>query len=253
MKEQKKLTIQMSIFAFIIFICFGIIILTEKMAPYYSYKIDEKLNKYLKENYASIINELEIGNTNYKNTEYQLKIASAQNSNLYFYLKYSNKKITDTYQEDYLKGKTLLTNTSNSIAEELEKKYKKNFKITILTTLDNFSNQTKEKIIKEENVSSLPIYTLETDLIIPMEIENIIKEINSLHNTLQQDNVNPKNYNFIIIDKNKKQKTLKINNLSKDIIENNEILTTIIYDIINDNDDSNILNKYNITYEQIKE
>ena len=90
-KQQKKLTLQMGIFSFIIFVAFGVIIVTEKTAPYFSYRIDEKFNKYLQTNYTSIINEFDIGKTNYKKTKYQLKITSNENKNLYFYLKYSNK------------------------------------------------------------------------------------------------------------------------------------------------------------------
>ncbi len=250
MKEQKKLTIGMSIFAFIIFVAFGIIIVTEKSAPYFSPRIDKKLNEYLKDNYTSVINELNIGNTNYKNTEYQLKITSFENENLYFYLKYSNKKITDTYKEDYLEGKTLLTKISTDLEEELNKKYNQNFKVTFITTLDKFSKQVKEKIIKEENISSLSIYTLESEITSSWNSEAITLEIQSFYNTLKQDNINPKIYNITINDSNKENKSIKINNLSKEIIENNETLITIINDIINGKN-SDILDQNNITYKQI--
>lgn len=252
MKRQKRLTIEMTIFVFIISICFGIIVLTEKIAPYFSPKIDKKLNKYLKENYTSIISELKIGNTNYKDTAYQLKISSTKNENLYFNLKYSDQKITDTYQEDYLEGKTLLSKLSSNAEKELSKKYNKEVKITILTTLNKFSDQIKKKIINEESITSLPIYSLETDLSTKWDKESISTEIITFHHKLLQDNITPKNYNLIIVDKNKINKSIKINNLTKEIIENNEILPSIINDIINGNN-SNILNENNITYEQIKE
>ena len=252
MKEQKRLTIEMTIFVFIIFICFGVIVLTEKIAPYFSPKIDKKLNKYLTENYTSIINELKIGNTNYKDTTYQLKITSTENEDLYFYLKYSDQKITDTYQEDYVEGKTLLSKLSSNTEKELNKKYNKKFKITILTTLDKFSNQIKEKILNEESITSLPIYSLETDLSTKWDKESISTEIITFHYKLLQDNITPQNYNLIIVDKNKINKPIKINNLTKEVIENNETLINIINDIINGKN-SNILNENNITYEQIKE
>ncbi len=252
MKEQKKLTIGMAIFAFTIFVCFGVIVVTEKTAPYFSSRIDKKLNSYLKENYTSIINELKIGNTNYKNTVYQLKITSLENKDLYFYLKYSNKKITDTYKEDYLEGKTLLSKISSDIEKELNTKYSKEFKVTILTTLDKSSEQIKDKFIKEENISSLPVYSLETTLKTSWSQDAIAKEIISFHSRLLQDNINPKSYNLILVDKKGENKSIKINNLTKKQIENNKTLASIINDIINSKN-SNILTKNNITYEQIKE
>lgn len=249
MKEQKKLTLGMAIFSFILFVCFGVIIVTEKSAPYFSTRIDKKLNEYLKNNYTSIINNFNIGNTNYKNTAYQLKITSQENKDLYFYLKYSNRKITDTYQEDYLEGKTLLTKISKDIEQELNKKYAKNFNVKVLTTLDKFSNQVRSKIIKEENIISLPIYSLETNITTIWNTQLITTEIQNFHNTLVQDNITPKSYNLTIIDANKENKSIKINNLTKDIIENNDNLTIIINEILSGKN-SDILKENNITYKQ---
>ena len=251
MKEQKKLTIGMAIFYLIIFVSFGTIIVTEKAAPYLSDKIDKKLNEYIQQNYTSIIKDLKIGNTIYDKTIYQLKITSIENEDLYFYIKYSNKKITDTYKEDYLEGRTLLTKTSNNLEKKLEKKYQQKFKITILTTLNKLSFQVKKQVLNG-NLESTPIYSLQTEIISPWNQETIVVNIENLYNTLTQDNIIPKSYNLIIIDQNKEHKNIKINNLSKEIITNNELLSTIISDIINGKN-SNFLTENNITYEQIKE
>ena len=43
MKEQRKLTIGMAIFTFIVFISFGVILLNEKSAPYFEPRIEKKL------------------------------------------------------------------------------------------------------------------------------------------------------------------------------------------------------------------
>lgn len=252
MKEQKKLTLGMTIFAFFVFVSFGIIIVTEKSAPYFSPRIDKKLNAYLKENYTSIINELQIGNTNYEKTIYQLKITSSKNKDLYFYIKYSNRKITDTYQEDYKEGKNLLKKISTNLEKELEKKYNQNFSVTILKTLDKFSNQIKEKLIQEENISSLPIYSLDTEIQTKFSKDEIGKTIKLFHKQLLDDNITPKSYNLTIIDKEKENKSIKINNLTKEIIEDDKTLLTIIDNITNGRN-SNILKDNNITYEQIKE
>ena len=58
MKEQKKLTIGMGIFSFIIFVSFGVIILNEKTAPLYSTRIDTKFSEYINKNYKDIANNI---------------------------------------------------------------------------------------------------------------------------------------------------------------------------------------------------
>lgn len=252
MKEQKRLTIGMTIFAFFIFVSFGIIIVTEKSAPYFSPKIDKKLNTYLKENYASIINELNVGNTNYEDTIYKLKVTSAKNKNLYFYIKYSNREITDTYQEDYKEGKTLLEKICTDLERKLENKYKQKFSINILTTLDKFSDQVKENIIQEENISTLPIYSLDTTIQTTFTKEEITNTIQLFYKQLLKDNITPKSYNLTIVDREKENKSIKINGLTKEIIEDDEVLLPIINDIISGKN-SSILKEKNITYEQIKE
>lgn len=251
MKEQKKLTIQMGLFTFIIFVSFGIIVLNEKVAPLFSPRIDEKLNKYLKENYTSIINELDIGKTNYNNTKYQLKITSKENSNLYFYIRYSDKKITDTYKEDYLEGKNLLSKIEEKTEKELKEKYNKSFKVSLLKPLNEYSDKVKKQLINEESILSLPIYTLEIELTCNWNKSDIVKEITSLFNSFQLDEVNPNNYSFIIKDK-KTNKKIKINNLTKEIIIDEEKLTNIIDKVLT-NDTDNVLEENNITYEKIKE
>lgn len=251
MKERKKLTLQMAIFTFIIFVSFGIIILNENIAPYFSKKIDKRLNTYLQENYSSIINTLKVGNTNYENTEYRLKVTSKENKNLYFYLKFSDKKITDTYKEDYEQGKTLLTKITKDVENTLKEKYHKDFKITILGTLDKFGPKIKEQILKED-ILSIPIYNLETDITTSWDIKSIIKNIESFNSTLLNDNINAKNYNLILIDKAKENRSVKIINLNDKLIIDETKMESIINDILKGKK-SKLLDDNNIKYEQIKE
>ena len=249
MKEQKKLTIGMGIFSFIIFVSFGVIILNEKTAPLYSTRIDTKFSEYINKNYKDIANNIISEKTKYKNTEYKTKIISKENENLYFYIKLSNKKITDTYKEDYLEGKTLLNKISNDLEKKLNGKYNKDFKIKFLTTLNELNDKKKEILIKEIDAASLSIYSLETEINTIWTIETIANEIITLHNNLTLENIKPNNYILTINDLNKEKKSIKINNLKPNIIENNLILNEVLNDIINSNN-SDLLNNNKITYEQ---
>ena len=70
MKEQDKLTLQMILLFFVIFVFFGVIIVNEKISPLKIPKVTEKLETYLNENYKDIINDINIGTTEYKNMKY---------------------------------------------------------------------------------------------------------------------------------------------------------------------------------------
>ena len=58
-----------------------------------------------------------------------MKITCKKNKDLYFYLTYKNGKITDTYKEDYLEGKSLLNNLNNKMTKEINNKTKDTYKI----------------------------------------------------------------------------------------------------------------------------
>ncbi len=247
MKKQKRLTIYMAIFSFFLFICFGIIIVTEKLAPYFVPKIDEKLNTYLEKNYSEKLAEWSIKKTVYKNTIYQMKVTSKENKNLYFTVKYQNKKISDTYQEDYIEGKTLLTTLSNNLEKKLEEKYKDSYHIKTLSTWNNYNKTTQEKILKNNTIEDVPIYTLEKEIVTEWTAENMVESILTLHKTLKKDNITPKNYNLTITDKAKVKNSIKIVNLSSSIVESTQ-LTKILNDILN-NSQSEILKTNHISYQ----
>ena len=108
MRQDKKLMLGMTILFLITFIFFGTLITTEKLAPYYTDKIKERFENYIKENYKEENNNLKIGIITYKNQQYKAKVSNKNNKDLYFTITYQNKEIKDTYKKDYLEGKTLL-------------------------------------------------------------------------------------------------------------------------------------------------
>lgn len=250
MKQDKKLTLGMFLLFIIIFITFGTIVLTEKLAPYNIPKVDKKLNNYLKENYSEILDEVKINDTIYKNTVYKLKVTHKGNKNLYFYINYENKKISNTYKTDYLKGKTLLTKLSKDIEKEIKSKTKKDVTVTITKNLNDFSNQVKSRLLEEKDLLSLKIYTLNLENEInEFNTENIINMIKNTISSFEKQNITPKNFNITITDKNNITKSVKINNITTELV-NSTSFNQIISDIIN-KEKSNILKENNITYQYL--
>lgn len=247
MKKQKKLTLSMAIFTFIIFVSFGVIILNEKSAPYFAPKIEKKLIDYLKTEYKDEYNDFDIGTTIYSKTKYNLKVTAKKNKNLYFNIFYDNKKITDTYEKDYKQGKTLLNSITKKIEDKLKNKYNQDFNIIMSKSLDEYSKQIQDNLILKNDLKSLKIYTLETTITSKWNTNDIGSKIIKLNNNLKEENLTPKSYNITIINSKDATKSVKISNLTTEIIEDSTLLSSIISDIIK-NENSELLKQNNITY-----
>lgn len=250
MKERKKLTIQMASLFLIIFVVFGVILVDDKLAFLKIPKVTEKIDTYLNEKYSDTLENFKIEDVSYKNLKYERKIISKENDNLYFYVYYQNKNITDSYKEDYLEGNTIITYQENKIQSNIKKITKNTHQIHILNTLDKYTPDLREKIITSTNPESLDIYNLETKIKVShFTSKKISTAINSFINNLESKEITPKNYTLTITSTEDSKKTVKINNITNDLIENNE-LETVISDIIN-NRKSNLLDVYNIDYEYL--
>lgn len=248
MKQQQKLTLLMALFFLITFVSFGTIVLNEKKEEIFLPRIENKLMTYLKENYTSFANNKTT--IQYKNDEYIMTVESEENKNLYFTIKYKNKEIIDTYKENYIEGKSYLTYLEKQIKKEIESITHKNYKVTILTTLDSMTSKIKERVITENKILSLKIYNLETE--IPIETWNtqtITNEIEQLITNNKKYNIIPKNYTITITNKNDLYQSIQITNITENLLQNNG-LEQVIDSIIN-NKETNILKQNNITYKNL--
>ena len=250
MRQDKKLSLLMGLLFLIVIVSFGLIVVNEKASIYNIPKIDKKLNTYIKNKYPNI--KVTPGKTMYKAGVYKLKVVSTKNNNLYFYVIYKNKKITSTYKNDYLKGKTLLNEVSKDLSKEIAKKTKYKVSIKMNNTLNNYNFRVKERIIKEDNIIGLSIYNVHVNLDVHSFNENnIYNEISKLKSSFKNNGINPRKYNLTIFELDNPANTISINNLDSKI-ENDE-LKLIISDIMKKKEigESDILNKYNITYQYI--
>lgn len=233
-KSESKLFTEMIIFFFIIVLCFGLLIIKEKSNTIKINKIDKKINEYISSNYKKIKNEINIGKTKLKNNEYYKKVLNKENKDLNFIIKYKNGKISSTYKEDYLEGKSLfrviqkqLTNKFNSI--NTNNNYK-TIKISYDLKLNNCTDSIKNKLIKENY--ELPLYTINDRKTINIDELSIQNEIKLLHDYILSLKLTPKNYKLTYTDLKNETKSITIDfnedillnnvNIGKLVIENNE-------------------------------
>lgn len=225
----------MALFFLIIFVIFGSIVVSEKISPLKIPKIHKKIETYITEKYKSNLSNITIQDTEYKELKYQTKVTYKENENLYFIVYYENKKITDTYEEDYIKGKSLINYQENIIKKNILKKTKHEYKITITNTLDNFTDNMKEELLLTKTPENLKIYNLEAELNVKKyDSETISNSINNFNNSLESKKIVPKSYTFIINNPNDKNEAFKLINITSEDIKNNSF-KTIINDIIKHN------------------
>ena len=246
MKQDKKLILGMALLFLITFVSFGTIVVTEKLAPFFTDKIKTKFETYIEKNYKDDKNNLTIGKITYKNQQYKAKVSNKKNKNWYFYITYQNKKIKDTYKEDYLEGKTLLTSIERKIEKKVKDELNQKVTITFPLTLNKYTNQIKENLISN-NLKEIKTYDITLTITTPtLTTENINKELEKRIQELYQINIYPNHYTIKI---NSKDEKLTITNLTEKTMKK-EYRTQIINDIIN-NTNSNIIKENNITYNYV--
>ena len=246
MNEGKKLTIQMALFFLVIFVVFGTIVIKEKQNIIFLPKIENSISEYMNNTYQNL--SLEKDKITEKNNVFTMKVKNIKNKNHYFYIKYSNKKITDTYKTDYLEGKTILKHLSTKLEKDIYKETNISYKISFDNKFNNYSEKV-QKLLLEENIKTLKVYTIEKEITTSWEINNITKILTDTMTTLEKKQFTPKNYTFIITNEKDITQSVKINNIKSSLINENK-LQIIISDIINNNK-SNILAENKITYEYL--
>lgn len=250
MKKQRKLVVERGIFAFIVFVLLGVIVLTEKAGGLLIPKATKKINTYIEENYKDIKDDIKTNDVTFKNTTYTMKIESKENPHHYFYINYFNKKITDTYKKDYVEGKNLLTYLQKKMKKDINKTTNTNCEVEITSKLNEYTNIVQERIIKEDNLLELKFFKIKKEIIIDdWDKETITKDIISFIKKLKDNNITPKSYTITITNKNDLTESIEIKNITNDFIDNTSN-KEIINDIIKDKK-SDLLKENKITYKYL--
>ena len=249
MKKQLKLTLSMALLFLVTFVSFGTIIINEKKEDLFMPHIKNKLEDYLKENYKEQSNLKT--NISYKEDKFILKVISEENKNYYFNIYYKDKKITDSYQEDYIEGNTYFKYLEKKLEKDIKKNLDIKTKIDIATTLNSMTSKIRKKVLIDEDIKSLKIYTLSSELIIEeWNSLSITNDITTFINKLEKEDIKPNSYILTITNSNNLNQSVEITNITTDLIQNNK-LNLVIDDIINDIN-SKLLQQEKITYKYKK-
>ncbi len=246
MNSKNSLIIGRGIFLIIVVVSLGLIIMNEKGGALFQQKASQKIEEYIEENFKEL--PIEKGETVFKDNGFITTIKSKKNSHHTFQIQYKNRKITDTFQEDFKEGKTLFQHINKSLEKEIKKRTKIDVKIKEINTLDKYSEKVQERIIKEENLLELKYYYLQKELTIkewnPDEVTNSIEEIIQVMN---EKNITPKYYDFTITNADDITTSIIIHNIPSTFNEL-EDKKQIIEDILN-NKETDVIKENKITFE----
>lgn len=248
MDKKNKLLTNMWIFSTIIIVLFALIIMNEKKYILLETKVEEKLKNYIDSNYQEIKEDVKIGKIDYQPGShiYTLKLTSRQNKNLFFTLSYKNKKISSTYQRDYIEGKSLLRFYQKKAEKEINDGKKLKTTLTFTKKLNSYTSDIKEALINGE-VKTLPIYNLKTELKpITFSIDNITSSIQEYNQYILSLGYHPKSYTFKVLSESINN-SFEIKNITIELIDSH--LEEIINGILNK--DKSIITMYNITYQYL--
>ena len=241
-KNESKLFTEMIIFFFMVILCFGLLIIKEKSNSIRSNKINKTINNYIDTNYKDLKDEFIIGKTTRKNNLYYKKIVNNKNKYLNFIITYKNNKISSTYKEDYLEGRSLFNVLEKQMNEKLNNINKgdnyKALKVSYDIKLNNCTNNIKNKLIKGNY--DLSLYTINDSKTINLNEVEIQNEIQKLHNYILSLKLNPKNYRLTYTDLNNETKSITIE-FNEELLINNINIGKLV---IENNDQ--VLNKYSI-------
>ena len=252
MNKQRRLLFARNVFLFIIFVCFGVIIVTEKASGLLIPKVEKKMTEYLNTNYSELLSDIKSSEVTYDKTIYKMKVTSLDNKDLFFYIYYQDKKLTDTYQKDYVEGKKLLEKIKKDLEDSIRKKTNTSVKVEVLASLDQYTTRVKDRIIKEDNLLELKFYTIEKEIpITDWNAKSITKSITELIEKFQDNKITPKSYKIIITNSKDVTEAIEISNITEDFIttKDNE---QIISDILN-NKNSKLIKENNIKYKYLNE
>lgn len=248
MEKKNKLITNMWIFSTIIIVVFALIIINEKKYTLLEDKIEEKLTTYINSNYQEIKQEIKIHNIKYQPGShlYKMKISNQQNKNLFFYVSYHNKKISSTYQKDYMEGKSLLTFYQEKFEKDINEGKKLKTSFTFTKKLNSYTSDIQEAFIHNQ-IKELPIYELKTELKpTSFTVADISSSIKDYHQYILSLGYHPKSYTFKVLFDDINQ-SFELKKVTPELINTNT--KEIINGIISKNQD--IMSLYNITYQYL--
>ena len=185
-KKINQLMIGQALLFGLIIIFFGIIIVNEKI-PSLKYKNEEKdINSYYEENYSDL--DLSKGKYKYnkKDNSYSITYYDKDYKELNFTIKSINNKITDNYEENFVKGKSVIETCEKLVLEKYQEVFKNTNYQNIKVEFKNLNKYNEAQVIDilEGNIYNGGLFSIsyyvKVDNLDDIYLTNLINSFNSI-------------------------------------------------------------------------
>ena len=185
-KKMNKLMIGQALLFGLIIIFFGIIIVREKVPSLKVKNVTRDINNYYEENYSTL--NVRVGDLKYneEDNSYSITYYDRDYNDLNFTIKSINNKITDNYEENYVKGKKVIEKCEDLVLEKYNEVFKnanyQNIKISFKDL--NRYNDAEVIDILEGNIYNTGLYSVsyyvKVDSLDDIYLSNLINSFNSI-------------------------------------------------------------------------
>ena len=185
-RKMNRLMIGQALLLGLILIFFGFIIVREKVPSLKAEDEEKVINSYFNDNY----NKLDVLSSdleyNKDDNSYSITYYDKDYKELNFTIKSINNKITDNYEDNFVKGKSIIEKCEKLVLEKYNEVFKntnyKDIKIEF-KTLDKYSDEEKKDIL-EENIYNTGYYSVsyyvKVDSLDEIYLNNLINSFNTI-------------------------------------------------------------------------
>ena len=185
-RKMNRLMIGQALLLGLILIFFGFIIVREKVPSLKAEDEEKAINSYFNDNY----NKLDVLSSdleyNKDDNSYSITYYDKDYKGLNFTIKSINNKITDNYEDNFVKGKSIIEKCEKLVLEKYNEVFKntnyKDIKIEF-KTLDKYSDEEKKDIL-EENIYNTGYYSVsyyvKVDSLDEIYLNNLINSFNTI-------------------------------------------------------------------------
>ena len=185
-RKMNRLMIGQALLLGLILIFFGFIIVREKVPSLKAEDEEKAINSYFNDNY----NKLDVLSSdleyNKDDNSYSITYYDKDYKELNFTIKSINNKITDNYEDNFVKGKSIIERCEKLVLEKYNEVFKntnyKDIKIEF-KTLDKYSDEEKKDIL-EENIYNTGYYSVsyyvKVDSLDEVYLNNLINSFNTI-------------------------------------------------------------------------
>ena len=186
--KMNRLMLGQALLLGVIIVFFGFIIVREKVPSLKAEDEEEAINNYYKENYSELNVKKGKFIYNKKDNCYSITYYDKDYDELNFTIKSINNKITDNYEESFVKGKKIIENSEKLVLEKYNEVFKNtNYKdITIeFKNLDKYNDDEKKDIL-DENIYNTAYYSVsyyvKVDSLDEVYLNNLINSFKAIAN-----------------------------------------------------------------------